>query len=272
MPSIRLWQPGARVVVWSLACVVMQANAGGGPRAQQPVFRAGVTMVPIDVRALDRNGKPVTDLTQVEFTILEDGVVQPVAHFSTQAFTAETGAGTRAVVNEPRAGLSQPAVTGATAIVPQTARVFLIVLGRGRLQVPNRGLDGVLHFVRHRLLPQDRVAILAYNRATDFTTNHAALIPILERYKKAHEAVEVKLTMHFSGLAGIYRPPEIPAFIQADVDKVFETPGSANARTITNANDTGNRTDAAYRRVLPERCSAIHRRARPTAPKPPSKA
>ncbi len=104
--------------------------------------------------------------------------------------------------------------------------------------MPNQGIDGVLHFVRSRLLPQDRVAILGDNWATDFTTDHASLVPILERYKQAHVAIEGKLTLHFSGLAGIYRPPEISAFIQADVDeslrraRVRERPDDASRRTI----------------------------------------
>ena len=46
------------------------------PSAQQPpppTFRTGVTLVPVDVRVLDREGKPVTDLKQSDFTVLEDG-------------------------------------------------------------------------------------------------------------------------------------------------------------------------------------------------------
>lgn len=45
-----------------------------------------VTMVPIDVRAFDRCGKPVTDLAAGDFEIFEDGVPQRIAHFSTQAY------------------------------------------------------------------------------------------------------------------------------------------------------------------------------------------
>ncbi len=36
-------------------------------------------------------------------------------------------------------------------------RTFLIVLGRGRLQGPARGLDAAIAFVRENLLPQDLV-------------------------------------------------------------------------------------------------------------------
>ena len=213
-------------------------------RAQQDVFRGGVTMVPIDVRAFDRQGKPVTDLTAEDFRVFEDGVPQRIAHFSTLTFTPD-GPVERQTIAIAESGPSGDSAPATRPIPQQTSRVYLIVLGRGRLQVPNQGIDGVLHFVRNRVLPQDRVAILAYNRATDFTTDHASLAPILERYKKAHEDIEVRLALHFSGLAGLYRPPGIPAFLQAKVDGIFDGTG---ARTMPLESDARDRTDADYRR------------------------
>jgi hypothetical protein len=44
---------------------------------QQPTFRGGVTAVPIDVRVVDRAGRPVTDLKQEDFTVFEDGTGEP---------------------------------------------------------------------------------------------------------------------------------------------------------------------------------------------------
>ena len=72
------------VVTLSLLLTLVQA-------AQDPqnVFRAGTTLVPVDVRVVDREGKPVTDLAAADFTIRENGVLQSIAHFSTQAFTPE---------------------------------------------------------------------------------------------------------------------------------------------------------------------------------------
>jgi VWFA-related protein len=241
-----------RVPAWLLTTAVLLAAVGRTPLAQQDVIRTGVTMVPIDVRAFDRQGKPVTNLTADELSIFEDGVPQQLAYFSTRAFTPDGPVAREVptrVALRPTDGTASPL----RAIAPQTSRVYLIVLGRGRLQLPNQGIDGVLHFVRHRVLPQDRVAIVAYNRATDFTTDHASLLPILERYKKAHEDIEVKLVMHFSGLAGVYRKPGIPAFIQADIDSIFSVPGMAQARTMPSEDDAtaggrDQRRDADYRR------------------------
>ena len=169
------------------------------PAAPQtpPVFRGSTTLIPVDVRVIDRDGKPVTDLRQSDFTVAEEGVRQDIRHFSTHAFTADD-------------------------LTPQNRRVFLIVLARGKLQQPAKGVDGMLHFVREKLLPQDHVAVLAWNRATDFTTDHDGVASLLERFKRAHEDIENKLKMRFSGLAAIYGGSRIPTEIQKQIDTVFE--------------------------------------------------
>ena len=57
-----------------------------------------------------------------------------------------------------------------------------------------------MRFVRERLLPQDQVAVLAYNRATDFTTSHESIAQVLERFKQVHESIESRLFHVQSGL------------------------------------------------------------------------
>jgi VWFA-related protein len=51
--------------------------------AQQPTFRAGVTLVQTDVIPRDQNGRFVGDLTKDNFTILEDGQPQTITAFTT---------------------------------------------------------------------------------------------------------------------------------------------------------------------------------------------
>ena len=43
------------------------------PQPQQPVFRAGVELVSVDVTALDGNGRQVTDLAATDFIVDVDG-------------------------------------------------------------------------------------------------------------------------------------------------------------------------------------------------------
>ena len=208
-----------------------------------PVFRSGINLVPVDVRVIDRNGKPVTDLKESDFAILENNVRQQIRHFSTSAL--QPGA---AVEAKPLLRTEETPALGA-----QDHRVFLIVLGRGRLQEPGRGVDGALELVKKYLMPQDYVGVMAWNRATDLTTDHARVLNVLERFKKGHEKVEGLLQQHFSGLAAVYGGSEIPAGIQKEIDGIFSGPAVPGVRQIPPApvsdanrmaSDTRRTTDA----------------------------
>jgi VWFA-related protein len=197
------------------------------PAQDQAVFRAETTLVPVDVRVLDKNGQPVTDLGRDDFMVLENGLRQRIAHFSAETFS-------------PEAATSDAALRIRThqteEITPQNRRVFLIVLGRGRLQPPAKGVDGMLHFVRERLMPQDLVAVLAWDRATEFTTDHEKIAQLLERFKKSHEDVEAKLKTAVGGLAAVYGYKSIPDSLRGEIDGVFGGPaGSRGVRSIQSA-------------------------------------
>ena len=58
------------------------------PTPQQPTFRAGATVVPVDIRAFDSKGRPITDLKREDFTVFEDDVRQEVALFAATALSA----------------------------------------------------------------------------------------------------------------------------------------------------------------------------------------
>jgi VWFA-related protein len=206
------------------------------PPVARQTFRATTDLVPVDVRVLDRNGAPVTDLTQADFTVLENGVPQTVRHFSTRRLTPETPGAASATA----AAAATPALTtgraaaavAAPGIAPQNRRVFLIVLGRGRLQPPAKGVDGMLHLVRDRLLPQDLVSVLAWNRATEFTTDREKVLGVLERFKRAHEGIESRIKLSQSGLAAIYGSRGIPPQVQRDIDAVFGGPSARGVRSV----------------------------------------
>jgi VWFA-related protein len=208
---------------------------------QTPTFRAGTRLVPVDVRVVDRSGKPVTDLTERDFVILENGIRQQLSHFSAQALAADTTTPSRLWRH------TDPA----PPIGSQTNRIFLIVLGRGHLQPPARGVDGMIHFVKDRLLPQDIVGVMAWNRATDFTTDHTKVVQVLERFKKEHEKIESLLAHHFSGLAAIYGSKEIPPHLQGAIDGVFAGPAGTGLRSVAETDlPTARRMAEDRRRVI----------------------
>ena len=160
----------------------------GGQTPQ--VFSTRVTAVPIDVRAIDRAGRPVTDLKAEEVRVYEDGVRQTISLFASQILTAGV-AGPAA-----RARADVPGFDGA----PQKRRVFLIVIGTSafgtqplgpgttQLPDPSAAADGVAHLLNELLLPQDQVALLANNRATDFTTDHRRIASIVLAFRESRAA------------------------------------------------------------------------------------
>ncbi len=223
----------------ALAIIALMAGAAVAGREQaapaearqqpsQPTFRTGVVIVPVDVRVLDRNGRPVTDLVKEDFTVLEDGSPQDIRHFSARGFEP----------NPVPAGTKPDVRTRANSpLEEQSARIFLIVLGRGRLQYPSKGVDAMIHFVRHRLLPQDQVAVLAFNRATDFTTDRASTLGVLERFKRKHEDIEAGFRHQMSGLAAVYGSRNPSDALQREIDAIFRDPEGQTARTVVPAED-----------------------------------
>jgi VWFA-related protein len=212
-----------RFLVIGIAVLTVGAVFAAPRGPQVPVFRAGAILVPIDLRVLDRSGRPVTDLKTDELEVFEDGVPQEIKHFSVQSLAAD------ASDNAGRPTRRQPL---SPAIAPQSHRVFLIVMGRGRLQEPSRGVDALLRFVRERLLPRDQVAVLAYDRATAFTTDHAQIAEIIERFRTGHESIEQDLRERFTGLAAVYGNKDLPSFLRAKIDALFRVSSASDTREM----------------------------------------
>jgi Ca-activated chloride channel family protein len=62
-----------------LAALALGASAHA---AEVPRFASGTNLVVLSATAVDRHGRPVTNLRQTEFRVLEDGRPQRVEHFS----------------------------------------------------------------------------------------------------------------------------------------------------------------------------------------------
>lgn len=219
-------QAGFRLMRYGLAvsALTFLTLTAVAQQPQPPAIRTRITMVPLDVRVVDRDGKPVTDLRQEDFTVTENRVPQPVRHFFVNALTAD-----------PSAAVSAPdllKVPGAD-LAPRNRRVFLLLLGRGRMTGPSRELEAVQEFVGSKLLPQDQIAVQAYNRATDFTTDHGKIVDVVKRFRERHTKIESMLVQYFSGLRAVYGSKTIPPNIQKEIDAVFEGAASLRPRQVT---------------------------------------
>ena len=181
---------------------------------------------------LDRDGNPITDLTQADFAITENAIPQAIRYFSAHSFTE--GPPGDGPLELRRAHAPEDLAT-------QNRRVFLIVMGRGHMTGPSKELPALEQFLKTRLLPQDRVAILAYNRGTDITTDHEAIRLVVERYRERHERIETALERSFDGLQGLYGSKKLPEFLQGDIDAVFGGSGGLRPREITPGQISGGR-------------------------------
>ena len=226
----------AFVLVALVAVIGVKAQT---PQTQSPPsFAVRTTLVPVDIRVVDRQGNPVTDLTRADFDVLEDGKRRTIEVFAPSAL----------VPNASAVGDELRMANGNAVSEPQRRRVFLLVMGRGRLEVVSHGLTAAEDFVRDRLLPQDQVGIMAWDRAVAFSSNHDTALAFLKRYRLGHERIERELSDWFSGLRGAYGSKEIPASIQTHIDEVF---GSASALMTTAAGGPNRlRTENDHRDVV----------------------
>src|SRR5688572_10683592 len=65
----------------SVAAVLVAATSLSAQQPQVPTFRSTVEVVRLDVTVLDKQRRPIRDLRQEDFTVLVDGVEQPLVAF-----------------------------------------------------------------------------------------------------------------------------------------------------------------------------------------------
>ena len=214
---------------WRVAVIIAAVATLALAAQQAPVFRGGVSVVPITVSVVDRKGHSVPGLRAEDFRIFEGDRPREIVAFHPQ-------------VLEPGAAL--PPQVGVTAgerdrLVPVTRRYFVIIVGFGDIDKPINAFQGMIDFVRRGLLPQDAVSVMLFHRATAFTTDHEAIATVLERYRKERPRLWTAIreasrklrdgggfitfpprhTLQYAlGLPLLGRPP-LPKELMADIDR-----------------------------------------------------
>jgi VWFA-related protein len=161
--------------------LVCAAAAGGraqqDPPAQdapQPVFRAGVNFVRVDVIVTDRRGDPITTLTKDDFEVFEDGRAQVVEQFK---LVDATGAG-REQLPATELRTRDDELLDAER---EDVRVFALLLDD--YHVPrSRSMavrDTLVTFIREQVRPNDLLTVmypLTPVRTLTFTRDHESVI------------------------------------------------------------------------------------------------
>lgn len=161
------------------------AAAGQQPPAdqtQRPPIRTGINYVSVDVIITDKNGEPVLDLTQDDFSVTEDNKPQKIEAFSVvkidEKASIETG--------PPRA-IKSDFDEEREAIRPDV-RLFVILLDDYHVR---RGNDiavrkPLIEFLQNQLAPADMVAIMyPLTPVTDlrFSRDRESAISAIERFE-----------------------------------------------------------------------------------------
>lgn len=161
-----------------------QASPAPDPEvsAQTPTFRGGINFVRVDVIVSDRNARPVTDLTQADFEVLEDGKPQAIEQFRLIKVDGNL-APTESVPRQIRNRADEE-----TEALRDDVRVFAILLDDYHVRRSNSisVQEPLIRFIQTQLRPNDLVTImLPLTPVTDlaFTRDHQAIINTIQRFE-----------------------------------------------------------------------------------------
>jgi VWFA-related protein len=129
-----------------------QAPAPSPAQSDQPIFRAGVDVVRLDLRATDASGKPIPDLRPDEVEVIDDGGRQPIVLFQHIMASGRnySEAAQRTIASEVSTNQGAP-----------RGQLYVLVFDQlhitsGTEQKVREAAEG---FLRKRFRPEDRVAV-----------------------------------------------------------------------------------------------------------------
>ena len=166
------------------AAVVIAAAVTVAAQDSTPIFRAGTTLVEFTIVATDQSGHPVTDLTQSDITIVQNGKPQPVAFFRFEGDAFGPGA-----VEKKREAIAPGLFTNRSEYSPGPARnvTAIVVDTLNTLPEDQVAIKAQVMQYLHALAPNTRVAVYALGSSLrilhDFTDDADALRDRLAKHK-----------------------------------------------------------------------------------------
>jgi VWFA-related protein len=177
--GLRLALPVALAAVVALSAQTPPPAPQAQP--QQPIFRAGVNLVRVDVIVTDEKGAPITDLAQDDFEVLEDGQRQTIDSFKlveVPLVPPPDAAPARAIrsMEDQESEAQRPDV-----------RLFVILFDdyHVRRAASMAVRPPLIRFIQQQLSPLDMVAVMyPLMPVSDltFTRNREALVSAVEAF------------------------------------------------------------------------------------------
>src|SRR4029079_9307548 len=157
-----------------LAGVVATSVAvSAGQQAQQPNFRAGVEVIPVDVGVVDGSGRPMANLGPSDFTVRVGG--QPRRVVSAEWVPLGAGSDNRQAESAPEGFTTNDAALGGRLIVVAIDQPNIRF---GSATLITRAVAGFID----KLTPADRVAVVGFGQGSPVT-------PFLSDFQKAKDTV-----------------------------------------------------------------------------------
>ena len=150
---------------------------------QVPVFRSGINYVRVDAFVTDGDDNPVFDLTQDDFEVYEDGVLQDVDSFDVVRVDPLP-----TLADEPLTRIGFRRSDQERAASRPDVRVFVIFLDDYHVRFGNgiRARRMIVEFLENDLIPTDLVGVMYPLTPLDavvLTRNHEAVINAVNRFE-----------------------------------------------------------------------------------------
>lgn len=201
-----------------------QGNSSGAQAGPSPVVRVTTRLVEISVIAQDKRGNLVTDLSEQDFRLFDNGQEQKVASFSMQSAQLLPEAQNASEAGPPNAWTNTPKSRSG---IPVNLTAILYDGLNTKPTDQARARDQIIRLLS-QIRPEDRVALYALGSELrvlhEFTSDSSVLLRILAKHP-AYEGPEVnEPSVESSNLPVASKPLDIDANTSAAIDLFLSAP------------------------------------------------
>jgi VWFA-related protein len=213
----------------AVAVLLMPALGAQTPQPQQPVFRAGIELVTVDVTALDANGRQVMDLTPADFQVEIDGDRRQV----TSAEYVRSVDPLRVIGTAPKVVVPDETFSSSNAKGAPSGRLIMILVDQGNIRTGSARavMNSAKRFV-DTLTPEDRVAVVAIpgpGELVDFTNNHDRVREALLRIVGQATALRSRFNLSVTESMAIYMRADAQLALQVILRECGQVIAAAEA-------------------------------------------
>jgi len=187
-----------RVAAATLLATLSPVSVDGQSEPAQPqaTFRSGVDIVRLDVSVLDKNRRPIRDLTAADFTVLEEGEARPIVAFSAVD-----------VPGAPEHSVAWMRDVGSDVATNRldTRRIVAIVMDDCYTNVGDgKVARNLARSVVDRLGPNDLAGVVftGTGRAQNFTPDHQQLITAIDSFVSRNSPPPHRFTAAYGSPSG----------------------------------------------------------------------